>query len=254
LQKSATQWREQTVNSLANTINPSGHIEGLSLRRAALIAGLGYLLMPVGWAEFHIYPKLVIPGSIEQTVQNVAVHPRLFALAILCYLGSSLFDIVIAWALYVLLAPVNKSLSLLTAWFRLAYAAVFFLPVFDLITVFRLINTPDYLTLFGTGPLHAQVKLSLASFRYDWSISLIIFAVHLVLLGCLIYRSGYIPNFIGILLVINGFGWIISGLQPYFFPNAHLRFIFITYFGELVLMLWLLIWGWRIPEPARQVS
>jgi len=46
--------------------------EGLSLRRAALIAGLGYLLMPVAFAEFRIFPRLVIPGHIEQTAQNIA--------------------------------------------------------------------------------------------------------------------------------------------------------------------------------------
>jgi hypothetical protein len=242
------------VKSPVNPIDATNLVQGLSLRRAALIAGLGYLLMPVTWAEFHIYPKLVIPGNIDQTVRNIAIHPRLFALAILCYFVTSLMDIVIAWALYILLAPVNKSLSLLTASFRLVYAGVFFLPVFDLITAFRLVNTPDYLALFGTASLHAQVKLLLASFRFNWSASLLIFAVHLVLLGCLIYRPSYIPKIIGILLVIDGLGWITSILQPYFYPNTSLRFIFLTYLGELFFMLWLLIWGWRIPEPAMRAA
>lgn len=238
------------MNSRVNPIDVANPLEGLSLRRAALIAGLGYLLMPVGWAEFHIYPKLVIPSSIEQTVQNIGLHPRLFGLAILCYLITLMFDVVIAWALYVLLAPVNKSISLLTAWFRVVYAAVGIVGVLNLATIFRLVNTHDYLTLFGAGSLQAQVKLLLASFRDDWAISLIPFAIHLILLGCLIYRSGYIPRIIGILLGIDGLGWIVSILQPYLYPSASLRFIFLTYFGELIFMLWLLIWGWRIPEPG----
>ena len=82
--------------------------------------------------------------------------------------------------------------------------------------------------------------------------SLVIFGIHLVLLGCLIYRSGYIPRIIGILLVIDGLGWVIDSLQPYLYPNAHLGFLFITFFGELIFMLWLLIRGWKIPEPAPQ--
>lgn len=232
-----------------NSTNPGNHREGLTLRQAAVIAGFGYLLMPVAYAEFSIWPKLVIPGNIEQTVQNIVAHGGLFVAAILCYLISFLLDVVIAWALYVLLAPVNRSVSLLTAWFRLVYVAMGLFGVLNLVSVYRLLNTPGYLTLFGSGPLHAQVQLLLNSFRYDWSMGLLIFGIHLVLLGYLIYRSGYIPRIIGILLVIDGLGWIIDSLKPYLYPNAHLRFLFITFFGELIFMLWLLIRGWKIREP-----
>lgn len=227
--------------------------EGLTLRQAALIAGFAYLLSPVTTAEFSIMPKLVIPGNIEQTVQNLSAHSGLFVAAILCYLITFLEDVVIAWALYVLLAPVNKSLSLLTAWFRLVFAAVALVGWLNLVTVYRLLTTPDYLALFGTSPLHAQVQLLLRSFRDDWSVSLIIFGIHLVLLGYLIFRSGYIHWIIGILLIIDGLGWVTDSLQPYLYPKAHLGFLFITFFGELVFMLWLLIMGWRLKEPTAPV-
>jgi hypothetical protein len=229
----------------------SNHSDGLTLRQAAVIAGFGYLLMPVMFAEFSVYPKVVIPGDIQQTVQNILAHGKLFAVAILCYLITFILDIVIAWALYILLAPVNRSVSLLTAWFRLVYTTVGLFGVFNLAVAFRLVRTPEYLNAFDSGPLHAQVLLALNSFRYDWSLSLIIFAIHLVLLGCLIYRSGYIPKILGILLVIDGLGWIVDSLQPYLYPDAHLGFLFVTFLGELFFMLWLLIRGWKIKEPAR---
>ena len=92
---------------------------------------------------------------------------------------------VIAWALYVLLAPVNRSLSLLTAWFQLVYAAVALCGTLNLVTVFRLLNTPEYLTFFGSTQLHAQVYLLVNSFQYDWAISMVLFGIHLVLLGLL---------------------------------------------------------------------
>jgi hypothetical protein len=233
-----------------NSINPANHHEGVTLRQAALVAGFGYLLMPVAFAEFSVFPKLVIPGNIEQTVQNIVAHGNLFLAAIFCYLITFISDVVIAWALYVLLVPVNRSVSLLTAWFRLVYTAIALFGLLNLVTVYRLLSTPDYLTAFGSGPLHAQVQLLLNSFRYDWSMSLILFGIHLGLLGYLIYRSGYIPRILGILLAINGFGWMIDSLRPYLFPNAHLRFIFITFFGELFFMLWLLVRGWKIQEPT----
>jgi Domain of unknown function (DUF4386) len=160
-------------------------------------------------------------------------------------------DVVLAWALYVLLAPVNRSLSLLTAWFQLVYAAIALVGVVNLATAYHLLNTPEYLTAFGPGPLHAQVMLQLHSFRYDWNIGLVLFGIHLVLLGYLIFRSGYIPRTLGILLVINGLGWMINGLGPYLYPKSDFYgFLFITFFGELLFMLWLLIRGWKIPQPA----
>lgn len=234
--------------------NPAKHNDGLTLRQAALIAGFAYLFNPVPFAEAYVYPKLVIANNIEQTVQNIAAHQGLFLGAIFCYLMSFIGDVVLAWALYFLLAPVNRAVSLLTAWFQLVYAAMALTAVLKLATIFRLLTAPDYLTVFGAAQLHAQVKLLLASFRSDWGIALVLFGIHLVLLGCLIYRSGYIPKIIGILLVINGLGWVIDGLQPYFFPTAHLGFIFVTFFAEVLFMLWLLIRGWKIQEPREMES
>jgi len=222
----------------------------LTLRQAALTAGFGYLLMPVALAEYYLYPKVVILGNIEQTSQNIVAHGKVFVAAILCYLITFVLDVVIAWALYILMAPVNRSLSLLAAWYRLMYTAVGLVSVLNLITVFRLLRTPDYLEAFGSVQLHAQVNLLLHSFRYDWSMSLLIFGIHLVLLGYLIYRSTYMPRSIGILLIIDGLGWVIDTLRPYLFPTAQLGFIFITFFGELIFMLWLLIKGWKIQESA----
>jgi hypothetical protein len=231
------------------SVNQPGRNEGMTLPQAALIVGFAYLLNPVTYAEY-VYPKLVIVGNIEQTARNISVHGGLFLSAVFCYLISFIGDVVLAWALYVLLAPVNRSLSLLTAWFQLVYAAVALFATLNLVAAFRLLNTPEYLTVFGTSQMHAQVLLLLNSFRYDWSMGLVLFGIHLVLLGYLICRSSYIPRIIGILLVIDGFGWITNCLSPYLFPNAHLGFIQITFFGELVFMLWLLIRGWKIKAPT----
>ena len=229
-------------------LNPPRADEGLSLRQAALIAGFAYLLNPVTYAEY-VYPKLVIAGNTEQTVRNISAHGGLFLAALFCYFISFIGDVVIAWALYILLAPVNRSLSLLMAWFQLVYAAVALGGLLNMVSVFRLLNTPDYLTFFGSSQLQAQVYLQVNSFQYDWAISMVLFGIHLVLLGYLIYRSGYIPRVLGVLLVIDGLGWVTNSLRPYLFPKAHLGFLFITFLGELFFMLWLLVRGWKIQEP-----
>ena len=124
----------------------------------------------------------------------------------------------------------------------------------QLVHVYQLVKTPELVKLFGSGPLNAQIELLLDSFRSDWSMSLVIFGIHLILLGYLIYRSRYIPKVLGILLVIDGVGWEIDSLRPYLYRNAHLGWLFITFLGELVFMLWLLIGGWKIQEPTARFS
>ena len=118
------------------------------MRQAALIAGFAYLLMPVTIAEFYINPKLLVAGNVEQTAQNIAAHGTLFAAAILCYLVTLILDIIIAWALYILMMPVSRSVSLLTAWFRLVYTLIALVGLLNLTTVYRLLHTPVYLTAF----------------------------------------------------------------------------------------------------------
>lgn len=223
---------------------------GLTLRQAALTVGFAPLFNPVPYAEFLIYPKLVIPGNAAQTVANISSHHDLFLTAIFCYLINFIEDIVIAWGLYYLLMPVNRALSLLAAWFRLIYTAIALIGLFNLVTVYRLLTTPAYVTTFGAQQLRAQADLLLHTFRYDYAFATgVIFAIHLVLIGYLIVRSRYIPWWLGLILIIDGIAWTISNLQPYLYPSAHLGFIGIAYLGELVFTLWLLIMGWRLQEP-----
>ena len=108
--------------------------------RAALIAGLGLLIMATmaPFAEFYVKSKLIVWGDIEQTAKNILANQGLFVTGILCYLITFICDVLVAWAFYVFLCPVNRSLSLLTAWFRLVYTMVALYGSFKLVTVFSL--------------------------------------------------------------------------------------------------------------------
>jgi hypothetical protein len=240
------------LKKAASSIDSAMHNQGITLPQAALIAGLGLLIMafaaPV--AEFVVYPRLFIPGKIEETAQNIVANQALFLVGMFAYLITFVCDVLVAWALYILLIPVNRSLSLLTAWFRLVYTVIALLGVLKLATVFRIVTTPDYRTAVSKDQLHAQVQLLLRSSQYEWSIGVVLFGIHLGLLGYLVYRSDYIPRMLGILLAIAGVGYPIYYLSPYLYPNTDLGFIMITFFGELVFMLWLLVRGWKIQEPT----
>jgi len=222
----------------------------LTLRQAALFAGLGYLLNPIPYAEFSLMPKLVIPGHIDQTVANIGAQPDVLLTAIFCYLINFIGDIVISWALYYLFVPVNRAISLLAALFRLVYTAVGVVAMLKLVTVYRIATSPDYAKLFGPTQLQGNVDLLLRSFRYEWTMSLVIFTVHLFLLAWLVYRSGYLPKVFGPILAVDALCLLGLMLQPYLWPQAEIGWLFILTFAELVFGLWLLVMGWRIREPA----
>lgn len=216
--------------------------QGMTLGRAALVAGLGLLIMVVAgpFAEMGVYAKLVVRDDIAATVQNLQANRGLFLAGIFSYFVIFVCDVVVAWALYVLLAPVNRSLSLLTAWFRIVYTVIAFVAMFKLVTVFHMLDLPDY----------NQMQLLLDAFRHEWNTSLILFGVHLLLLAYLVYRADYIPGIFAILLAIAGAGWLVTEFGPYLLPDADLGFLYIAYTGEIIFMLWLLIRGWKIQEPT----
>ena len=205
---------------MADTINK------VSLRKAALIAGVTILFIALvaPFAELFIYPKLVNPENAAQTVRNIISSKTLLITAIFSYLLTFTGDIIIAWALYILLAPVNKYLSLLTALFRLFFAMVALVALLNL------------------------VMFCFKTFRSNYHFGIIFFSVHLILLGYLVIKSGYIPKLMGIVLVICGLGYLTDALKPFLFPNLNSGFITITFFGELVFMLWLLIKGFKIED------
>ena len=238
----------------ADRTNPAYRSQGLSLRQAALAAGIGYLLTPTPFAEFYSYSRLVAVGNMAQTTQNIQAHPGLFFATFLAYFGSFVCDIVIAWGLYYLLRPVNAAVSLLASLFQLVYAAVGLYTSFNLVTVLRLLNRPEYLALLGPASLQAQVGLLLASFRAGWEMSLALFGIHLILVGYLIYRSGYIPKIVGFFVGVAGLGYMINSMAPYLFPEANLGWLPFTFVGELILMFWLLIGGWRLKGQPKDAS
>lgn len=218
----------------------------MTLRQAALIVGFAYLLNPVSYAEFSLWPKLFIRGNVEQTVANVAAHHAAFLGIFFAFFVNFAEDVVVAWALYFLLAPVNKALSALASLFQLVYASICFTALFNLLPVYGSLAGTEYGAAAESSAFHEQLYLLLRWFRYDYSMALVLFGIHLVLVGALVMRSRYMPLWLGLILVVDGLGWIVGMLQPYLYPNAALDWLQITALGEVVFMLWLLIAGWRL--------
>lgn len=221
----------------------------LTLRKAALIAGFGYILMfgtPI--AEFVVFNKIVDLHNGEATVKNIAAHLALFRYGILFYLVNFIGDIIAAWALYFLLKPVSPFLSMLAAWLRIIYTLLSLVALMNLLTVVQLLVSTDYSQTLNAGTLQFQVMMALHAFRDGWAFSFIFFGIYLVLIGYLAIISKFIHKIVGICLIIAGLGWLTDNIQPYFFPNKAINIGMLTGIGELVFMLWLFIKGSRLKE------
>ena len=141
---------ETSLSPSAETGEEDGVI---SRRRVALTAGVSLLLMAVlaPLALFGVLQTLVVPTDATATFDNIVASQGLFRSGIAAFLIVIMLDVVVAWALYVLLAPVNRTLALLTAWLRLAFAAVFGSTLVSLLDAAQLVAGARTIAA-ATGP------------------------------------------------------------------------------------------------------
>lgn len=231
-------------------------MKDLSQRKAAVVAGGALLLMAIAamFAYGFLLGNLIVPEDASATANKIIASVMLFRIGICSFLVVLVCDVVVAWALYVFLKQVNKSLSLLTAWLRLVYATILGIALLNLVIVLLLLSGADYLTVFITDQLHAQVLLFLKAFNIEWAIGLVVFGFHLFLLGCLVFKSGYIPRILGVLLIIASLCYLITNFANLLLPSyenykATIEPVLSVpmAIGELSLAFWLLFKGGKRP-------
>ena len=221
---------------------------GVSVNQSAIIAGIGLILMTIlgPVANFMIIQGLIVPGDAAGTVANITASMGTFRLGIVLFLAIALLDILVAWALFIFLIPVNKDLSLLTAWLRIIYATMLLVSLFFLLRVLLILDGAGSLNDFTAGQQNSMVLLSVEVFNSGWAFGLIIFGFHLLLLGYLFFKAGFMRKILGILIILAALGYIIDGLGKVLSENYHLTISMYTFIGEVVLLFWLLIRGRKV--------
>ena len=222
---------------------------GTSQRTAAIIAGVGLLLMTVAamFAMF-VHSNVIVPGDAGATANNILADELQFRLSILSFLTIIILDVIVAWGLYLFFSPVNRHLSLLAAWFRVVYAAVFLVTILDLGHAVRLLHSADTMAVLGTEQLQAQALLSLNAFSDGWALALGVFGLHLIVVGYLAFKAGYVPTILGALLVIAGLGYVFDAVAGFLFPTFGMTVGQFTFIGEVLLALWLVIKSVRVEQ------
>jgi len=219
-----------------------------SIRNASLTAGIALLLISAlaGFGYFVAVKGLVTPGNAAQTAKDITESPGLFRLGIVSLYLVIPLDIVVGWALYRVFSPVSKSLSMLAAGLRIAFAVVFMVAISQLVGALRLLNHDDYLAAFSPEQLHAQALMAINAFSDVWHAGLFLFGLHLLLVGYLAFKSGYVPKLIAVLVAIDGLSYAIDTFGSVLSPGPWTDTASFTFIGELLLALWLVIRGPRL--------
>jgi hypothetical protein len=219
-----------------------------SIRTASITAGVALLLMSVVaiFGNVVAVDGLVTEGDAARTASDIMASQGLFRLGIASLIVVVALDVVVAWALYRVFSPVNASLSMLAAALRLVYAGVFMVATGQLLGVVRLLSDDGYVALFGADQLNAQAMLGVTAFNDIWYVGQFLFGLHLLLIGYLAYRSGYVPRLLGALLAVAGLGYAIDSVGVVLSQGAWTDISSFTFIGEFLLALWLLIRARRI--------
>ncbi|MDP9331240.1 MAG: DUF4386 domain-containing protein [Actinomycetota bacterium] len=217
------------------------------MRRSAFVAGVAYLALAVlaGAGNFGAIEGLVTKGDATRTANDILASEELFRFGIAALVVVVILDIVVAWALLTFFEPVHEGLARLAAWLRLIYAGMLAVAISQLVGVLPILGDRQYLTTVGIDrPTEALMKIQ--TFHDIWTVALVLFGLHLMLIGYLAYTSGYVPRLVGIMLVIAGVGYLFDSFGGLLVASYSVSVATVTFVGEVALILWLLVKGRQV--------
>jgi hypothetical protein len=203
-----------------------------------------------GFGEFLVPSQLIVSTDAAATANNIMASNSLFRMGFASYLVEAVCDVSLTLVLYVLLRPVHRDLALLAAFFRLVSTAVFGVAeVLYYSAPSLILGGADYLKTFSPAELTALAFLSLRLYGYGSGIAFVFYGVGSILLGYLIFRSGYLPKVLGVLLAISGLGFVTRSFLLVLAPAyASSALLVPTVVAGLALTLWLLVRGVDVPK------
>ena len=221
----------------------------ISINRTARIGGALYLILIfIGmFAELFVRGKLIVSGDPTATATNIMASPLLWRKGITADLLMHVLDVPIMLIIYIILKPVNKHLALLNLLFNLVQTAVLVANKLNLIAALFLLEHSDYLKPIEPHQLYTQAYLSIKLHEYGFGVGLIFFGFVCLLEGYLIFKSGFLPKFIGVLMQLAGLCYLTNSLALLLAPKvAGMLFPMIIlpcFVAELSFCLWLIVKG-----------
>lgn len=219
----------------------------------ARTAGAIYLLVILfgGFAEGFVMSAMIVPGDIAATARNIAARPDLWRLGVAADFAVPVIAIVQMWIEFLLLRPAGRGAALLLLLFNGASLAVECVSKVFLLMVGPALAGAAYAKVFAPNQLYGLVGFALAAHGAAFNVALVLFGCACLTAGGLIFRSGYLPRWVGVLLQIAGASYLVACLSALFAPAfADLITPWILLpplVGEGSLCLWLLVRGVDVP-------
>lgn len=231
-------------------------------KRTIRIAGVLYLVIVIGSIMGGVLSEMYIQSHLAGSAADTMGLPEwTYRIGFSVYLLVYLSDLATALVLYILLKPVDRGLALLAAFFRFAEAVILGINLLNHYSAFLILSGADYLAIFPSGQLEGAVQLLLDAHRSGYLIGQVFFGIHCFFLGYLLFKSGYFPEVLGVLLIAACFGYLIESFA-YFLLSDHSTVEAVTtwivalpaFLAELSLTYWLLFKNADVEMRYNQIS
>ncbi len=218
---------------------------------AAKVAGFLYLftMVTASFAEFYARGRLIVSGDAARTARNIVASERLFRIGAVSNLITFAAVVPLVVALYVVLKPINRSVALLAAFWRLAECSIFALIILNDFVALQFLSGADYLRAFDAKQLQALAYTFVGVHDAGYLMGLVFFGLGSTVFAYLWFKSRYIPRGVAALGIFSSLVVAIVTLAIMVFPSLA-AVVIPVYFApififEVGLGLWLLVKGIR---------
>lgn len=221
-------------------------VETSPLTRARVAGFLYLMVIPLGIFALYVSSMLIVPEDSSATGNNIISSETLFRVSIVSDLLAPIVLIFTVLFLYTLLKPVNKSMALLMVIFLLIGVPIAMVNKLNQFAALQLLRDVNSLTAFTADQLQTLAFLFLRLNRSGGNIAFIFWGLWLLPLGYLVFKSGFLPRILGVLLMIACFGYLLDSFAAFLGIRAGIGLY--TALGEAVFPLWLLLKGVNVEQ------
>jgi hypothetical protein len=223
-----------------------------SNNKTARLAGLLYLVCIVTglFSLMYVPSQIKVHGDAAATASNIIASESLFRFGIAVGAIGYIAFLLLPLTLYRLLSPVNKECAVLMAGFAAIFVPVDFAAIANQLDILSLLDGRIYQQTFTPDQLHAKVMLLFDAYYNKVLVSEVFWGLWLLPFGYLVFKSGFLPKFIGILLMLGCFSYLITFFGEVLFPKRSISGVVMlpATLGEVGICLWLLLIGVREPK------
>ena len=229
-----------------------GVIDHLAQDKVARITG-GFFLAYILASVLATMLGQIGMGNDQQVYQAIVTNEGSFRLGLVLALLSGFLFLVTAWGLYVLLRPVHEELALLFLLLNAVGVAIQGASMLPLVSAMLLGDGASYMQAWSAAQLEGLAYLSVNVYKTGFVTAQLFFGTWLFPLGYLVYKSVFLPRFLGVLLMLDGVAvliWFTQALLWPAHPAIHYPGLAVSFVAEVGLALWLLVKGVKVVEPG----